>query len=174
MDEEGAGEERGRVEGARGPQPNPKALRPKKAKIGLWLVALEIFAAPQSVHPLFFAKKGAKQSRNSESKVEARHVGEPPPRPRRLGSDAQINFVLQHHHQDALTRIWKPGRVTTTSFDMSPPRVLTIAGSDSGGGAGIQADLKTFLSLGTYGLSVLTALTAQNTTGVSAIHACPP
>uniref|UniRef100_V5GUM3 Phosphomethylpyrimidine kinase n=1 Tax=Kalmanozyma brasiliensis (strain GHG001) TaxID=1365824 RepID=V5GUM3_KALBG len=56
---------------------------------------------------------------------------------------------------------------------MSPPRVLTIAGSDSGGGAGIQADLKTFLSLGTYGLSVLTALTAQNTTGVSAIHACP-
>lgn len=57
---------------------------------------------------------------------------------------------------------------------MSPPRVLTIAGSDSGGGAGIQADLKTFLSLGTYGLSVLTALTAQNTTGVSGIHACPP
>lgn len=57
---------------------------------------------------------------------------------------------------------------------MSPPRVLTIAGSDSGGGAGIQADLKTLLSLGTYGLSVLTALTAQNTTGVSAIHACPP
>ncbi|CCF51522.1 hypothetical protein NDA11_000231 [Ustilago hordei] len=57
---------------------------------------------------------------------------------------------------------------------MSPPRVLTIAGSDSGGGAGIQADLKTLLSLGTYGLSVLTALTAQNTAGVSAIHACPP
>ncbi|PWY98328.1 hypothetical protein BCV70DRAFT_202107 [Testicularia cyperi] len=57
---------------------------------------------------------------------------------------------------------------------MSPPRVLTIAGSDSGGGAGIQADLKAFLSLGTYGLSVLTALTAQNTTGVSGIHACPP
>lgn len=57
---------------------------------------------------------------------------------------------------------------------MAPPRVLTIAGSDSGGGAGIQADLKTFLSLGTYGLSVITALTAQNTMGVSAIHACPP
>ena len=55
----------------------------------------------------------------------------------------------------------------------SPPRVLTIAGSDSGGGAGIQADLKTFLSLGTYGLSVITALTAQNTTGVSGIHPCP-
>ena len=50
---------------------------------------------------------------------------------------------------------------------------LTIAGSDSGGGAGIQADLKTFSALGAYGASVLTALTAQNTTGVSAIHDVP-
>ena len=52
-------------------------------------------------------------------------------------------------------------------------KVLTIAGSDSGGGAGIQADLKTITLLGSYGSSVLTALTAQNTTGVSAIHAPP-
>ncbi len=51
---------------------------------------------------------------------------------------------------------------------------LTIAGSDSGGGAGIQADLKTFSALGVYGASVLTALTAQNTLGVSAIHDVPP
>ena len=50
---------------------------------------------------------------------------------------------------------------------------LTIAGSDSGGGAGIQADLKTFSALGVYGASVLTALTAQNTRGVSAIHDVP-
>jgi hydroxymethylpyrimidine/phosphomethylpyrimidine kinase len=52
-------------------------------------------------------------------------------------------------------------------------RVLTIAGSDSGGGAGIQADLKTFAANECYGLSVLTALTAQNTRGVTAIHAVP-
>src|SRR3954447_4315730 len=51
---------------------------------------------------------------------------------------------------------------------------VTIAGSDSGGGAGIQADLKTFSALGVYGASVLTALTAQNTLGVAAIHDVPP
>ena len=51
---------------------------------------------------------------------------------------------------------------------------VTIAGSDSGGGAGIQADLKTFSALGVYGASVITALTAQNTVGVTAIHDVPP
>lgn len=51
---------------------------------------------------------------------------------------------------------------------------VTIAGSDSGGGAGIQADLKTFSALGVYGASVITALTAQNTLGVQAIHDVPP
>jgi hydroxymethylpyrimidine/phosphomethylpyrimidine kinase len=56
---------------------------------------------------------------------------------------------------------------------MSTPIAVTIAGSDSSGGAGIQADLKTFSALGVYGASVITALTAQNTRGVTAIHDAP-
>jgi hydroxymethylpyrimidine/phosphomethylpyrimidine kinase len=56
---------------------------------------------------------------------------------------------------------------------MTTPVALTIAGSDSSGGAGIQADLKTFAALGVYGASVITALTAQNTSGVSGIHVVP-
>lgn len=53
------------------------------------------------------------------------------------------------------------------------PRALTVAGSDSGGGAGIQADLKTFASLGVHGMSAVTAITAQNTVGVEKIHDVP-
>jgi len=53
------------------------------------------------------------------------------------------------------------------------PKAMTIAGSDSGGGAGIQADLKTFSALGVYGSSTLTAITAQNTVGVSRVHEIP-
>jgi hydroxymethylpyrimidine/phosphomethylpyrimidine kinase len=56
---------------------------------------------------------------------------------------------------------------------MRPPLALTIAGSDSGGGAGIQADLKTFFALGVHGMSAVTALTAQNTVGVSGVHEVP-
>ena len=56
---------------------------------------------------------------------------------------------------------------------MTTPIALTIAGSDSSGGAGIQADLKTFAAFGVFGASVITALTAQNTTGVSGIHQVP-
>lgn len=53
-------------------------------------------------------------------------------------------------------------------------KALTIAGSDSGGGAGIQADLKTFAALNVYGMSALTAITAQNTCGVTAVQAIDP
>jgi hydroxymethylpyrimidine/phosphomethylpyrimidine kinase len=68
---------------------------------------------------------------------------------------------------------------TNTNINISPtephyPRVLSIAGSDSGGGAGIQADLKTFSALGCYGMTAITAITAQNTQGVRAIHGVPP
>jgi hydroxymethylpyrimidine/phosphomethylpyrimidine kinase len=61
-----------------------------------------------------------------------------------------------------------------TFADHKLKRVLTIAGSDSGGGAGIQADLKTITVLGGFGMSVVTALTAQNTLGVHGIHDVPP
>ena len=60
------------------------------------------------------------------------------------------------------------------TFEFEYPRVLSIAGSDSGGGAGIQADLKTIAALGCYGMTAITALTAQNTQGVRAIHGVPP
>ncbi|MFZ5477738.1 MAG: bifunctional hydroxymethylpyrimidine kinase/phosphomethylpyrimidine kinase [Myxococcota bacterium] len=56
---------------------------------------------------------------------------------------------------------------------MRPPTVLTVAGSDPGGGAGIQADLKTFLDHGVFGMSVVTAVTAQNSRGVTLVHPLP-
>lgn len=72
---------------------------------------------------------------------------------------------------------WSAAKIHRLSEEIvhpSPPRVLTIAGSDSGGGAGIQADLKTFAAHGAYGMSVVTAITAQNTRTVTAVEALSP
>lgn len=63
------------------------------------------------------------------------------------------------------------GRIMT---DNGLRKATTVAGSDSGGGAGIQADLKTFMAFGVYGTSVITAVTAQNTMGITSIHMIPP
>ena len=62
----------------------------------------------------------------------------------------------------------------SVSSENRVPRAMTIAGSDSGGGAGIQADLKTFAALGVYGTSVITAVTAQNTLAVNGIAELSP
>ena len=67
----------------------------------------------------------------------------------------------------------EPDPVSTGEGSLMVPRCLTIAGSDSGGGAGIQADLKAFAAAGCFGMSVIVALTAQNTTGVTAVHEAP-
>ena len=80
-----------------------------------------------------------------------------------------LSFLLDQRRPVTMPPSTTPAQATLLRY----PRVLSIAGSDSGGGAGIQADLKTFSALGCYGMTAITALTAQNTQGVRAIHGVP-
>src|SRR5205823_4838097 len=78
----------------------------------------------------------------------------------------------RHRRGDASARARRMGPLRMSDPN-TRPRVLSIAGSDSGGGAGIQADLKTFSAFGVYGMTAVTAITAQNTLGVQAILELP-
>jgi hydroxymethylpyrimidine kinase/phosphomethylpyrimidine kinase len=78
---------------------------------------------------------------------------------------------MSHRHSSRKRTL---GGVTMVEIGSRVPCVVSIAGSDSGGGAGIQADLKTMCARGVYGATVITALTAQNTLGVQSVHPTPP
>lgn len=84
------------------------------------------------------------------------------------GADVQADLTDMFHN---CMVVEGPSGLTTTWLQV--PRVLTVAGSDSGGGAGIQADLKTYQARGVFGTSAVSALTAQNTKGVRGVHTVP-
>ena len=90
------------------------------------------------------------------------------------GADAVAVISAVLGHPDPALAAAELALLFNRRLPMPRGAVLTVAGSDSGGGAGIQADLKTITLLGSYGSSVLTALTAQNTRGVTCIHPVPP
>src|SRR5690606_21572635 len=105
-----------------------------------------------------------------------------PPDGAQYGADATVRQRRKHVRRKrktvgkAAVRAAAPAdvaKMTQTPDDPRPPSVLSIAGSDSGGGAGIQADLLTFADHGVHGLTAITAITAQNTRAVTAVQVLP-
>jgi hydroxymethylpyrimidine/phosphomethylpyrimidine kinase len=86
---------------------------------------------------------------------------------------APARFPVRHHDEDDILRR-NGGSMPEQTVGQTPPRVLTIAGTDSGGGAGVAADLRTFAACGVHGCVAVTAVTVQNTLGVSGVHTIPP
>src|SRR3954452_19987974 len=93
----------------------------------------------------------------------------------RLFSRRRERFVRICRPNDSVVRMenFAPGNGSKADSVTKPARILIIAGSDSGGGAGIQADIKTVTMLGGHAMTAITAITAQNTTGVSGVHPVP-
>src|SRR3954452_24188337 len=93
----------------------------------------------------------------------------------RLFSRRRERFVRICRPNDSIVRMenFAPGDGSKADSVTKPARILIIAGSDSGGGAGIQADIKTVTMLGGHAMTAVTAITAQNATGVTAVHPVP-
>jgi len=136
------------------------AMFPTRSKAIKHLAGVELLAETRKVVSLPIIAIGGITMENAPLVIDA-------------GADgiAVISAVMSHHEPSLAAAELK---LLFNRKKMQPTgTVLTIAGSDSGGGAGIQADLKTITLLGSYGASVITALTAQNTLGVSGIHPVP-